>query len=596
MRSDNKNLKIQATAARNNAACLEQLENRRYQSGNHEIGINVNDNSDGSVERALPALKALGITSVRLWYSVYDWDSTKISSGLARAIDYHNAGYDVTLTIANGDKAVPNTADVHKWFGWAANNPALKKAVDRWEIGNEVDSPYYFKGTLKQYVSNFLKPASDELHDAGEKVVSAGPAWNPDDVKEMINYGMLDMVDYVGFHPYANGVKLQKQRIQEVTDIVDGRKPMIATEWNVRGYEKDKATWASVIDDGYRQVHAGFALDYYFALFVVDTMAGPAGLMTKSGSHNTAFYNAFLEASHGVGSTPTTPTTPKPPVVDAPTPPVTNVPAAVETQIALYDTKTDRVISGYSNLKANQVIDLADLPTRNLAIVVIPSKKASSVKMTLNGKTEIQNTSPYAYFGENESGDLKAGDLGVGNYTMAVTPYTDDNASGTAFVGRSLSFRIKDTYVKPTIPTTPKPVPTSMSMFTPMPTPKPTDDDADKIAEVESFTLVDAKTGKAIKGYEHITKNMTISLASLSTRSLALLANLDEDAKSVKVSTRGVSKIENVSPYAFFSNNGKLTATTPTKGNTYHLSATAYDKLNGKGVKGSGLSVTLKFV
>ena len=85
----------------------------------------------------------------------------------------------------------------------------MRKAVDRWEIGNEVDSANYFKGTLKQYVSNFLKPASDELHVAGEKVVSAGVSWNPEDVKEMIGYGMLDMVDYVGFHPYARGVKLR---------------------------------------------------------------------------------------------------------------------------------------------------------------------------------------------------------------------------------------------------------------------------------------------------------------------------------------------------------------------------------------------------
>ena len=578
MRSSNQNRQV-AAAARHAVAELEQLESRKLQAANHEVGINVNDNSDGSTERALPALKALGVTSVRLWYSVRDWQSEKISGGLLRAIEYHDAGYDVTLTIAIGDKQVPSTGDVHDWFSWAANDKALKKAVDRWEIGNEVDSPNYFKGSLKQYVSNFLKPASDELHDAGEKVISAGFSWNPQDVKEIIGYGALDMVDYVGFHPYGKGVRLQKQRIEELQDIVGDRKPLVATEWNVRGYENDKPAWAASIDDSYRQVHAGFDLDYYYCLFTADTMAGPAGLIKKTGQVNAQFYNAFLKASQGLATNPTLPGTTPPNDGNTPS-------SSGDIKIALYNAKTDRVISGYENLKADQVIDLASLPTRDVAIVIVP-KKAESVKMTLNGKTKIDSSGPYAYFGET-GGNFKGTNLSVGGYALKVTPYKKDNAKGTAYASRTLNFTVKDSAKTPTDPTTPT---------TPTTPNQPTDGpDPDKNAEVTSYTLVDSKTGKAIKGYEHITKSQTISLASLSTRSLALLANVDEDAQSLKLSVNGKNHVENNVPYSFFyDNHGKLGTWTAKRG-MYDFSAVAYAGKNAKSGQGSTMALSIKFV
>lgn len=579
MRS-NMNEVTKAAAAHLPVAQIEQLEDRKYQSGSKQIGINVNDSSTTAYNESLPVLKKLGVTSVRLWYGIDSWSDRKIEGGLQRAIDYSNQGYDVTMTIAIDDGKVPNPSDVKAWFAWAAGNDALRKAVDRWEIGNEVDTSAYFKGTLKQYVSNFLSPASQALHAEGEQVVSAGVSWNPEDVKEMIGYGMLDMVDAVGFHPYAKGVSQMKTNIASLQQIVAGRKPLVATEWNVRGFESNKTQWADALQDAYPIVRSGFDIDYYFCLFAINSPAGPAGLMyAKTNTINTAFYNDFLQASQGVSSTPVvggTPSTGGSGSSSSGGTSTGNTPSQTDIKIALYNADTDTVISGYTDIKANQVIDLAKLPTRNLALVIVPtSSSAKSVKMKLNGKTVIQNSKPFAYFGDTY-GNLHGQHFSAGSFSMVVTPYTKAGATGTAFASRTLNFSVKDT-TKVTPPSTGT-------------------GDADHTAEVNSYSLINALTGQVIKGYSNITSNMTISLSSLPSTALALVANADEDAKSVKFNLNGYVHTETALPYAVLSdNNGKFNAWTPHVGK-YVLSGTAYSGKNATGTKGSSLSVALNFV
>ena len=155
---------------------------------------------------------------MRLWAGVSDVNQHTMLDAMQRAIDYHNAGFDVTLTVNLDDKSVPNAAAVKSWFQWAASNKALDAAVSRWEIGNEVDSKTYFDGTLQQYVTNYLAPAYQALHAAGEQVVSAGVSWNPQDIQTLINDGVLNYCDDIGFHPYANGVASQKANIAELED------------------------------------------------------------------------------------------------------------------------------------------------------------------------------------------------------------------------------------------------------------------------------------------------------------------------------------------------------------------------------------------
>ncbi|MGC4032452.1 MAG: SdrD B-like domain-containing protein [Tepidisphaeraceae bacterium] len=285
---------------------IEDLESRRLMTSTYDIGINMNDGASATVPKVVPILKSLGVKTLRLWTSISDFNTHSMNGVLKRAVDYSNAGFDIDLIVQTGSGKMQSTTAVAGWFQWAMSQPSLKAAVDQWEIGNEPDHDEYWQGTLSQYVSNFLKPAYEVLHANGEEVISAGPSWNAQDVQKMIDAGMLDYCDYVGFHPYAKGVSGVVKSITAINDVVAGRKPIAATEWNVRGLESNKTAWAQAVQDVYPYIKAGFDLNYYFAMKVQDSMAGPAGILTSSLTPNQPFYNAFATFS---GADPVDPST-----------------------------------------------------------------------------------------------------------------------------------------------------------------------------------------------------------------------------------------------------------------------------------------------
>ena len=274
------------------AAAIETLENRQLMSASFKIGIGVNDGSTSFMNVATSKLKSLGVQTVRL-YASPDFNKRSWDGVLDRAIDYSNAGFDVTLTVNPKNGNVYSAGAVGGWFDWALSNSSLKNAVDRWEIGNEPDHSEYWKGSLSSYVSNLLKPAYESLHADGETVASAGPSWNPDDVQTMIDSGLLNYTDYVGFHPYANGADAVIKSLSDIKAVVAGRKPLIATEWNVRGLEGNASAWAAADRSVFSAIQSTFAINYYYAAEKVNTPAGPAGIMYKNGSPNQPFYDMF---------------------------------------------------------------------------------------------------------------------------------------------------------------------------------------------------------------------------------------------------------------------------------------------------------------
>jgi hypothetical protein len=301
-------MKNETAIARSSAAVIDTLEDRKLMAAaNGAIGINVNDASSSFMNTAVPVMKKMGVTSVRLWYTA-DFNSKYFGGTLQRAIDYSNKGFDVMVIVQPKDGKVYAPETVKSWFNWAAGNTSLKNAVDRWEVGNEPDHDQYWKGSLSSYVTQLLKPAYEALKSKGETVVSAGPSWDSRDVGEMINAGMLNYTDMVGYHPYAKGVSLVKQRISEINSVVRGRKPIVASEWNVRGFESgSKTDWANAVKQVYPSIKGGFAYNYYFALKTQNSMAGPAGILRSDGSANTPFYNAFATFSGQSGvSVPST--------------------------------------------------------------------------------------------------------------------------------------------------------------------------------------------------------------------------------------------------------------------------------------------------
>jgi hypothetical protein len=396
-----------APLARATCAVVENLEGRTLLAA-FNLGININEASSDMMDRAIPKLKALGVKSVRIWLGT-DFKSKSWEGPMQRCVDYAAAGFDVMAVVVPRNGTIPSASNVKSWFNWAMDTK-LKGAVDRWQIGNEPDHDRYWNGSPVSYVSGLLKPAAEVLRPEGEDVVSAGPSWNPEDVRDMINAGMLNYVDYVGYHPYSTD-GLMKTRLQQIQSVVAGRKPIVASEWNVRGIS-DQSDWADAVAKNFPYVQGTFAQNYYFALVQkYNSMAGPGGILTSSGSP-TKFYYALQsqlgnKQSPG-GSTGSTPSA------------TTTAPRISGLQIV--DAATGRVISGYSNITSSTTIRLSSLPTRNIRIAAIANSSTGSVKLSTFGKTITENLAPY------QSGAWYAKS---GSYAVSATAYQRDNLAGT---------------------------------------------------------------------------------------------------------------------------------------------------------------------
>ena len=120
------------------SSVIENLECRRLLAASFDLGVNVNNGSSDVMNKGIPVLKSLGAKSVRIWFSP-DFNKKSFEGPLQRAVDYGNAGFDVMLILNPSGGKVTNAESVKSWFQWATGNSSLKNAVDRWQIGNEID-------------------------------------------------------------------------------------------------------------------------------------------------------------------------------------------------------------------------------------------------------------------------------------------------------------------------------------------------------------------------------------------------------------------------------------------------------------------------
>ncbi|MDB5325073.1 MAG: hypothetical protein JWM57_642, partial [Phycisphaerales bacterium] len=308
------------------SSMLDTLEPRRMLTGT-PLAINFNDEALWSSNFAVAAAEAkhIGVQAVRLWIGLdsYDqrpnaWDAVptfgtnddgspgpaqvgRPARTMARAFELARMGFRILLVINNNSGAAPTSDDQVRGLVRHLMNSTetpdstttLANIVDQWEIGNEVDSSSYWQPSaagktvgLKSYVDNFLIPASEELHSGDdpstwEKVVSAGVSYSPADLKtildELAAKNALSAIDYAGFHPYGvyNPSTPNTNQIRDNTLLAKQYasavgKPLVATEWNIRGFGNvgaNDATWAKAADEIFRTVIApNFDTAYYFAL------------------------------------------------------------------------------------------------------------------------------------------------------------------------------------------------------------------------------------------------------------------------------------------------------------------------------------------
>ena len=112
----------------------------------------------------------------------------------------------------------------------------------------------------------------------------------------------------------------------------------------------------------------------------------------------------------------------------------------------LVNAETEKEVLTITN---GQTISLSALGLTKVNIrAVIAASEPGSVKFSLAGpqsKTYTDNKAPFALHGDNGSGNFYYGNWdppAAGTYTLKATPYTADNASGTAGASTTITFTI----------------------------------------------------------------------------------------------------------------------------------------------------------
>ncbi len=243
----------------------------------------------------------------------------------------------------------------------------------------------------------------------------------------------------------------------------------------------------------------------------------------------------------------------------------------------LINADTDQPVGGYDPIAEGAVINLASLPTANLALRANthPGVVGSVALQLDSAGSRLENMAPYAVCGDT-GGDYSPCTLAVGNHSVAATPYSLPNGGGTAGPSKITRFEIRST-ISPSASPIPTPSPT------PSPTPQPGNTQA-----VLGFTLINADTDQPVGGYDPIAEGAVINLASLPTANLALRANTQPGvvgSVALQLDSAG-SRLENMAPYAVCGDTGgDYSPCTLAVGN-HSVAATPYSLPNGGGTAG----------
>jgi len=103
---------------------------------------------------------------------------------------------------------------------------------------------------------------------------------------------------------------------------------------------------------------------------------------------------------------------------------------------------TGAAYSALSNMTSGMTINLANMPTRKWTVDATVAGSVQSVKFVINGNTTVENGAPWSMVGDYADGSYKWTTLTTGNYTLAITPFSGRNATGTAGATKTITFRV----------------------------------------------------------------------------------------------------------------------------------------------------------
>jgi hypothetical protein len=235
----------------------------------------------------------------------------------------------------------------------------------------------------------------------------------------------------------------------------------------------------------------------------------------------------------------------------------------VVTNLVLINAQTDQVVKTLQN---GDEINLADFPANQLSIRadVVGGSLVKSVRFRLdaNANFHVENVAPYVIFGDN-SGDISGGTFSVGPHQVEATPFTGSNATGSAGIGKSVTF---------TVVNEPPPPP-----------------------EVTSLLLINADTDQVI---EEINDGDVFNRQLLPTLNLSVQAITTGATGSVRFGLDATSnfRVENFSPYVIFGDNSGDIAGGSIALGQHTLTATPFTGANATGTAGTLETVDFEII
>jgi nucleoid DNA-binding protein len=233
------------------------------------------------------------------------------------------------------------------------------------------------------------------------------------------------------------------------------------------------------------------------------------------------------------------------------------------TSLSLINAQTDQVIQTLTN---GDTINLANFPSGQLSVRAnTDNQNVQSVRFGLDATANfrVENAAPYALFGD-VNGNFTGGTFSVGQHSLTATPFSADNAAGTAGTAQAVSFNVINQ-------------PTAI--------------------EVTNLVLINAQTDQVIKT---LNNGDTINLADFPANQLSIRADVSggTGVKSVRfrLDSNANFRTENAVPYVIFGDNhGDIVGGTFSVG-PHQVVATPFTGANGTGTAGTFKSVTFNVV
>ncbi|MEQ8677173.1 MAG: PA14 domain-containing protein [Aggregatilineales bacterium] len=314
------------------------------------------------------------------------------------------------------------------------------------------------------------------------------------------------------------------------------------------------------------------------------SLSGTRGTIGTTSTINIQFVNTTDGNSQPVSTNTAVPTnTPVPTNTAVPSNPTTSQLSV--TGMLLINADSDQPIRALTN---GEIIDLSQLPTRNLNVSVVSGTGVSSVRISIDGgSSRTENAAPYAMWLDSE-GDFAAWRPQARTYTFRATPYSRSGAQGTAGASMTISIGFVETTQAPVAPPA-----TQQPVVVVPPTTGNTGGGSSTALAVTGFTLINADTNQAMGT---ITNGATINLSQLPTRNLNIRADLNRNAGSVNLSVNNSSHVENGAPFAIWSDDAGNYHVWQAQAGQYTISATPYTSGNLGGTQGTAMSLTFTIV